>query len=238
MSKTNSEGQALLHTQLYEYYYKMEYDDSSGNILKITTPNMFMTVFPIDYVNLNEPIFYSWQNINNIYTNLTIINESGVMYARFYFSNLNNLVKFGCIDVKRQTMIEDFDYCLNCTSGIVGNVSCILDTTLTGQYKIVGLIDTNSTNSWYPTDIIFYTIKALNPYVEANQGFFYTAAIVTTVSFIFIGSIVGSVVGLIIGIIASVIIGIAVGIPYSYIVFIVLLGFVVMILSKSSGDSK
>jgi hypothetical protein len=218
--------------QLYDYFYKIEYNDVDGNIIRITSPTPFTTITPFDTVNLLVPALYSWTKINNVYTNLSVINSTGTIYAKYVFSDTTNLVRTACLNVQRVTKLNRFDYCNNCTNSTGGTLTCVLDTSLTGEYKIIGLIDTNSTGSWYVTHTTFWGIDSADVFVSPSQGYFFAAIIVAMLAFIGIGSLTGSIVLVTVGIIVCSVIGLATGISLTYIIWLIVLSLIVLIIVR------
>jgi hypothetical protein len=175
---------------------------------------------------------FSWTRINNVYTDLSVINSTGTIYAKYVFSDASNLVRTACLNVQRVTKLNRFDYCNNCTNSSAGSLTCVLDPSLQGEYKIIGLIDTNSTGSWYVTHTSFWSIESSDVFVSANQGYFFVAIVITTLAFIGIGSLTGSIVLVVVGIIVMSVMGLATGISMTYIIWIIVLSLIVIVIAR------
>lgn len=229
MAKTGFDGQAVLYVDMYDVPYKSEYDSVSGDIYRINSASLIVTTTPSDKINLAEALFYSFDRYNEIYTNLTFDNSTPTVYARLIWSSPDNLVRRVCLDVKRTTLINIYQVCLNCSNTTAGSLSCVIDSTLDGEFKASALIDINSTGSWYTTAQSFYKIYTTNS--MGRQSMFYGGVIIGTLALIS-GSIMSSIIMVIMGLIALSMVGFIVGLSTKYIIYIIILGVSIIIYTR------
>jgi len=233
MTKTNFQGQAVLYVELYDVWYRMMYFTANGSLLKITDPSPFFATDTDDRVNTLEDIYFSWRTYDGNYYNVSFLNQTGTIYARYIFIDSNNLIRNGCLRVQRITPGEWVDVCNNCTSAASATLSCIIDHTLPGQYKAVGTIDTNTTNSYYTVQTVFYGI--FDPVLYGQEGIFFGVILVGSMALMGIATVTGSILLLLMGIIALSAVGIFSGMSLVYIYYLVILGFIVLFMITKSG---
>jgi hypothetical protein len=231
MRKTNFQGQAILYVELYDVFYKIIYEDTNGQIIEITDPAPFLTTTPVEQINLLEDVYLSLREYDNVVYNLTYANQSGTIYARFFYSDTQNLVREGCLNVQRVTTTETIDVCYNCTQSISATISCQIDQNLEGEYKAVGLIDTNTANSWYPLDTKFYGLKTL-PYAE--EGLFFAAINIGTMVLMGVGSITANIFLMLIGLIAMIVAGFISGFNLGMVYWIIMLSLIILFMVSYS----
>ena len=232
MAKTNFQGRAQLYVELYDTYYKLQYTKGSTTY-KITNTTFWFDLETEDSIRIDEDEFLSWRGFDDGIFNLTFINSSGQIYARFIFSVDSGLIREGCLNVQRLTATGISTICNNCTSASTGVLTCLIDTTLTGEYKAVGYIDSDTENSWY-TPIVSWLKVATSSPIEKSEGIFMTAIIVGTVTITGIASLSGSIILFIIALIISAIISVAYGFGMQIIVYLAVAGILVMMIARRS----
>ena len=232
MATTNFEGQAKLYVEMYDVFYKLIYEKQDGTIIEVTDPTPFLTTTPTEQVNLVEDPYLSFREYDNVQYNLTFVNSSGVYYARFFYSDNSNLVREGCLSVKRITARDMYDVCYNCTTSSSATISCYIDTGLEGQFKAVGLIDTNTANSFYPLSTLFF--EGLEDVTYGQEAVFFAAIQIGTMVLMGIGSITGSILLLIVGFIAMIAAGFIAHFSLGYIYWLIMAAGIVMFIVSSS----
>lgn len=230
MSKTNFEGETVLSAELYDINYRMMYYTSSGTLISITTPSPFLGVTSDNQISLDEDVYFSWRGIDNIYSNVSIYNDSGVMTARFIYTDDTGLTKDGCLIVKRLTPFGLTNVCYNCTSASSAVLTCIIDHTIDGEYQAYGLIETNTTNSWYTRGLVSW--KASNPFRFGREGIFLAMMIVGTLGLLGIASITGSVLLLILGLAVPLALTLVAGYTFGLYVWVCVLGMIILYLVR------
>lgn len=227
MAKTNFEGRAQLYVELYNTYYKLQYTDGNGTTYKITNTTYWFDTETEDSVKLSEDEFQSWRQFDDGYYNLTWINNSGTIYARFIYSVTSGTVRTGCLNVQRVTTTGIYDICNNCTTSSSAVLTCTIDTSLTGEYKAIGYIDTNTENSWYTTAVSWY--RAIDASAIPNdQSVFMVAIIVGTIAITGFASVTGSIFLFVVALIISSAIGLAYGIGWQVMAYLAISGFMVV----------
>jgi len=235
MAKTNYEGEALLYAEMYTEYYKLVYTDSEGTILGSTSPSAFFNTETEDTISTDENPFMSWRLYDNVYHNVTFINDSGDVYARFIYSSNSNVVRTGCLKVQRITALDGIEtICNNCTDSASATLTCDINESLKGQYKAIGMLDTNTTGSWYNIDVDWLGI--VSRFEFGSNGVFIAFLLVGTITFIGISSIIGSIVLMIVGMIAISIFGLVVGLNYGFIILFASIGLIVLFLARRSTE--
>ncbi len=225
MTKTNYEGEAILYGVLYDIFYKMIYINNEGNILKTTTPSKFFESRTSDLVVLAEDPLQSFRTYQTVSFNVGFYNLTNTTYARFIYSDINNIVREGCLKVdfiSPSVGIENICYtCINSTSA---TLTCEVDTTREGEFIAIGIIDTNTQNSWYNLGIDYLdTSKA---FAFAQQGLFLGTIFAGTLALMGISTISGSIVFLMLGIILMGIVGLIGGLGWVVIATFVVIGFI------------
>jgi hypothetical protein len=234
MSKTNFEGQSVLYVEPYDVYYKLEYDDENNNLMKITDPSPFFLTETNDIINTETPVYTSWRSYDNVIYNLSFVNQSGTIYARYIFSDTNNIVRAGCLRVDRIYNSDLINICYNCTNAAGGTLTCVINTTQTGQWKATGLIDTNTSGSWYSV-LTEYYIKN-NELSLGSGGVFYSLVLIGTVAFMGIASVSGSIVLLLIGLIGVAALSLMEGLSIGILTYLIVLGFIIIFIVRKSKE--
>lgn len=234
MAKTNFEGRAQLYVELYDTYYKLQYTDSNGTTYKITNTTYWFDTETEDNIKLGEDIFQSWRTFDDGYYNLSFINSSGTIYARFIYSVTSGVVRTGCLNVQRLTSSGLYDVCNNCTTGSSAVLTCVIDTTIGGQYKAVGYIDTNTANSWYTTAVEWYNAVASTP-IPKTDSMLIVALIAGSFIFVGISSLTGSVILFVFALIISSLIGLASGVGMQVIVYLAIVGIIITMIAARSN---
>ena len=230
MSKSNFEGQAILYVEMYDVWYQLLFQDNTGKVVKITSPSPFMTTTPEESINLLADTYESWRAIDSIIGNVSFLNSTGTIYARFIFIDTSGLTKTGCLNVQRMAADGIYNLCNNCTNASTATLTCVINHKLPGEFKAVGLIDTNTTNSWYALDTNFY--KVFNIATYGQEGVFFSAITIGTLTLIGIGSVVGSLWLLILGLIGMVVSGFITGFNLSYIYWVGMLAMIIIFMIK------
>jgi hypothetical protein len=233
MSKTNFEGNAILYVEPYDVWYKLIYETVDGRILKITNPSPFLVDNPSDSVNLGTDSLYSWTVINSVSINLTFINDTGTMYARLVYIDGNNIVRQGCLKLRRLTARGEIPICYNCTASSSATIACEFDSLLSGQYIATGIIDINSNGSMYSYNE--YWNQGGNPNNFGQEGIFAWAVIIGSLALMGIGSFISSFLFIILGLIGAYATGMIVGISLGTIWWIAILGILMLIFLFKNG---
>lgn len=232
MAKTNYEGQVPLYVELYDIYYKMIYEGQDGTIHKITDVSPFLSTTSNDLVNLELNSLYSWALYDNAVYNLSFINQSGQIYARFIYSSNDNVVRTGCLKVQRYTTRDIYNVCNNCTNSSSAILTCSINTSLDGSYKAVALIDTPTAGSWYTVLAEYYNI--ITDKDTGQQGIFIATMTIITFTFMGIGTIAGSIILMIVGIVGVSLLGLIQGFTIGYIWYLLVLGLIVIFVIRRS----
>lgn len=236
MTETNYEGEAALYAELYDVWYKLIYEKDEV-ILKTTTPSPFFETTTQDKVNLGGDAYWSFRNYDNVLYNLSYINDSGTIFARFFYSDSNNVLRKACLNVQRITGKEINSVCHNCTTSASATISCIIPHTLPGQFKAVASVDTNSSSSWYILTTEWWDAKELNN-IFGQQGVFFTMLLAGSVGLMGLSSVVGSILLMVLGLIGMSIATFIVGFNIGWMYYMVIFGFIIIFLVKKSGDSS
>ena len=230
MRRTNFEGQAAFYVELYDVSYKVQYEDLDDNILKITSPSPFYVTNPTDKINTEEDTFLSWSIYDNVINNLSFVNQTGIIYARLVYSDTTNVVREVCLKVDRVSTKGLFPICNNCTSSTAGTLTCVIDTTLDGEYKAVALLDTDTEGSWYTIAVDFY--KKHVDYDMGQDGILYGLLIVGTFALMAISTIVGSILLMVVAVIFVGILGLVQGFNLGIIFYLVMTAFVIIFMIR------
>lgn len=234
IGKTNFRGEVVFYVELYDVYYKIIYKDTEGTIIEITDPSPFLTTESTDQVNLGEDFFWSWRNYDNVYYNLSLINSSGVIYFRFIYVDDNNIIREGCLDVQRVDTYDIYDVCSNCTVSPSATLTCIINPNLTGEYKAMASLDTQSTHSWQYVASLVY-IKNYYPKL-GQEGAWLGAIFAGTLGLLGVATITGSLLMLWLGIVGVSITGMVMGFNRGLIASIFVL--IIIIIFMVRRDSK
>lgn len=234
MTKSNYEGKSILYTVLYDVFYKMVYVDNEGNILRTTSPSKFFETETSDLIILTEDPLESFRTYDTVSYSLDFFNQSNTTYARFIFSDTNNVVRTGCLRVdfvSPATGINNVYYeCINSTSA---TLTYAINKSLEGEYKATGIIDTDTENSWYNLDIDYF--DTTTEFEFAEEGVFIGAMFAGTVAMMGIATISGAVVFLMIGIIMMGAVGLIGGLGWTVIATFVTLGFIFIFILRRKG---
>lgn len=237
MITTNFEGQAALYAALYDTYYRLQYENQLGTVLKLTDPTPFLSTETDDIVNLETPDFLGWREVDNVFYNLSWINSSGIIYARFHFIDTRNIVREGCLNVQRVTPLGVFNICDNCTQAATAILTCPIDHTQSGQFKAAAVIDTNTVASWHTVLTLWWILqKSNNPTPLGQEGLFFAAVMVTTISLMAVGSVMGSVVLMVVGLIIAAAMDLIVGFNIGILWYFVFIGFIIIFLVRKSKE--
>jgi len=236
MRRTNFQGEALFYVQLYDFFYKFIYETNAGDIIEISDPAPILTTTPIEQVNLLGDPYLSLREYDSVSYNLSYVNDSGTEYFKFFYSDTTNLVREGCLNVQRITTKGYFDVCYTCVESTSATISCLINTSLDGQFKAVGLIDTDTENSFYALDTVFYDDLSVISY--GQEGVFWSTIMIGSLVLMGLGSFTANLLFLILGLVVMVISGFVVGFNIGFIYWIILLAFIVLFMITYSRKGK
>jgi hypothetical protein len=232
MAQTNFEGQASLSVELYNVWYKLIYSDTDGNVYKTTDPSPFFDIASTDVIQLIDDSYEGFRKYTNAVTNVSFETAGNSTYARFIWTATDSIVREACLRVDFIATGGDLtNVFYNCTEAAAGLITYVIDTSLEGQYKAVGMLDTNTTNSWQNVGTLFYgtTIEAVS---LGREGIFYSAIIIGTVAFMGLATITGSMILFLMALIGVTFTGILTGWQLSYLYFIIILGLIIIYLIR------
>lgn len=230
MTRTNFEGNAVLYAQMYSINYRMIYYSPSGELIRITTPSPFLTTESLDQIVLENDAYWSWKRIGNIFANVSIINNSGTMTARFIYTDGDGILRDGCLVVKRLTSGGVETICNNCTSSASAILTCLINESIEGEYQAYGLIDTNSTNSWY--NVGFVTWIRSYPFRFGQEGVFLSFMVVGTLALLGVSTITGSIVLMILGLLIPLVLTMVSGFTISIYLWLAIMGLIILFLIR------
>lgn len=191
MMRTNFQGQAALYVELYNVWYKFIYKNAEGRVIETTDSTPIFSTTPTNIINTEGDPFESFRLQDTVEHSLNFINNSGVIYARFFYSDITNNVREGCLRVDHITYKEYDNLCYNCTTSTSATLTCVIPANTTGEFKATGLIDTNSSSGWYPIENDFY--KPPPPSSLGQVGAFYTAIVVGSMGLMGAATVAGSI---------------------------------------------
>jgi hypothetical protein len=234
MAKSNYEGEVMFYAEMYDAYYRMIYLTEDGEI-GTTSPSAFLDTTSNNKVNLEDDAFKSWQLYDNVYHNVSWINSSGDVYARFIYMSADNIVRAGCLKVELLTTEGLSVICNNCTNSASATLTCNINESLKGQYKAIAFIDTNTTGSWYSIDLEWYNLIT-ESFDFGQNGAFMAFLLIGTIALIGISSVAGAIVMLIVGVIAVSVLGLVAGLNYGFIMLFATIGLIVLFLARKSTE--
>ena len=235
MTRTNDEGEGIIYADIYDVNYKLLFE-YEGSIIGEEQPAPFTKTEPTYRINLEDNAYTSWVMYDDVISNVTFIKSSGTIYARFIYDDVTNNLRKGCFKVTRITPKVHEVICNNCTSSNSATLTCVINSSLDGNYKAIGLIDTNTENSWYDVAIAYTSIKTKTFYDFGEEGIFNAVIILGTVTLMSITTISGSVTMLIISYIATSIIGLIQGVTIGTIMFMVVTFFTLIFIVRKGME--
>lgn len=230
MTKTNEEGEGVLYVELYDVNYKIIFEYQKEIIL-ITDPYPFTNILPVYRINLVENAFESWVNYDNVITNVSFINATGTIYARFIYNDVTNNLREGCLKVTRYTTTSTDIICYNCTSSSAATLTCLIDDTLVGEYIAIGSFDTDTENSWYDVKMAFFNVVT-GKYAFGDEGIFTAMIMIGTITLLGISTITGSFILLIVSFIFISVIGLIQGVTIGTAMSIVVMVFILLFIIR------
>ena len=234
MTKSNYEGKSVLYPILYDVFYKMIYVNGDGEILRTTTPSKFFETETSDLVILTEDALESFRTYDTVSYSLNFYNQSNITYARFIYSDINNVVRTGCLKVDFLTPATGItNVCYNCINSTSATLTCAINKSLDGEYKATGIIDTQTENSWYNLDIDYFDTTEKFKFNE--EGVFVGAMFAGTVALMGIATISGAIIFLMVGIILMGVVGLIGGLGWTVIATFVTLGFIFIFILRRKG---
>ena len=232
MALTSFNGQAVIYVDLYDVPYKVEYDNIDGDIYKINDASLIVSDFIDDKINIAQPIFYSFDRKDEIYINLSFDNTTYPnIFANLIWSSPDNLVREVCLQVVEQSINDRNIICLNCSSSTAGSLGCLFVDN-GNNYIATGLVDTNTTGTWYPMVISMFKTYTFATSPVGRQSMFYAAIIIGELAFIGIGSMLSSIVLVLMGVIFLSITGFLIGVTYNVLIWLIVIGLTVIILAR------
>lgn len=144
MAKTNFEGNAILNLDMYDEFYKFIIEYPLGTVKKITNPTYIYAT------ELSFQILLGTDTAQNFHNSMGISYSLGYNNAtnnfQFTYSDGNNVVETGCMDIYRvsatgQTLVNS-----SCTSGAASSILLSVDNSTGLTYRASGYVELSNTN--------------------------------------------------------------------------------------------
>lgn len=224
--KTDSNGEAMARLVLYDVWYKILVQASDGTTVKVEGPfKVSRTEYTI-YINLLANFLDVLEESLDVTSSLSYV-ESG-NYFKYVYSDSNNVVRTGCLDVIRRSVYGDTIICKSCSDTTSATITCPL-TGVNGTYLATGLINNGSSDMYILQSLERNT--ANNDAIFGKEGLFISFFIIGLIACVGLWHPAAAVFMALLALIGSVIIGF-VTLSYTSIIVLVIFGVIILVKAK------